>query len=146
MGRSGYRTQKRPDPSSRANLWIIPSRLAALENYCGQTHGHRAGADTEPEWTESEYADAPSVDPANITFVAKVKPSGQTLVIKFAERYAAEAYGLLAGEGTTRRLLYCGLLAGENDVRKDGAVVARAASGLVACGLVRHARSLWNIR
>jgi hypothetical protein len=42
-----------------------------------------------PECTEFEYIDAFSADPANVTFLAKVKSSDQKLVIKFVDRYGA---------------------------------------------------------
>jgi hypothetical protein len=39
------------------------------------------------------------VDPTNVAFLIKVKPSGQKLPTKFAGRYAAEAHQHLADAG-----------------------------------------------
>ena len=73
------------------------------------------------EYTEFEYIRPFGGAPTNVTFLAKVKSSDQNLVvIKFVDRYGVEAHQLLADAGMAPRLLYCGLLDGENDVRNTG--------------------------
>ena len=69
--------------------------------------------------TEFEYIDAFRPDPTNVTFLAKVKSSGsdRKLVVKFVDRYGEGAHELLANAGMAPKLLYCGLLDGNNDVR-----------------------------
>ena len=81
---------------------------------------HCTEDDKESEWTEFEYIDASRADPINVTFIAKVKSSDRKLVIKFVERYGVDAHQLLADLGMAPRLLYCGLLDGEGDVRNAG--------------------------
>jgi len=95
---------------------------------------YRAEADAEPEWTEFEYIDIPRADPTNVTFVAKVKSLDRKLVIKFVEQYGVEAHQLLADAGMAPRLLYCGLLDGECDVRSAGSRTrVNTTGGLYAC-------------
>ena len=96
---------------------------------------YRAEADAEPKWTEFEYIDAPCAGPINVTFIAKVKSSDRKLVIKFVEQYGVEAHQLLADAGMAPRLLYCGLLDGECDVRNAGSRtrVNTTSGGLHAC-------------
>lgn len=91
------------------------------------------GSDEGTEFTEFEYVDVPDVTYLSLTFFAKVTSgsSDRELVVKFVDRYGVEAHELLAKEGMAPRLLYCGLLDGENDVR-DG--VSRA-KGKIECGL-----------
>ena len=90
------------------------------------------GTDAATEFTEFEYIDVPNGDPTNVTFFVKVKSeSHRELVVKFVDRYGVEAHELLAKEGMAPRLLYCGLLDGENDVR-DGASCTK---GTIDCGL-----------
>ena len=69
--------------------------------------------------TEFEYIDAFRADPTNVTFLAKVKSpdSDRKLVVKFVDRYGVGAHELLAKEGMAPKLLYCGLLDGNDDVR-----------------------------
>jgi len=74
-------------------------------------------ANVKPTCTEFEYIDAFRADPTNLTFLAKVKSSGQKLVIKFVGRYGTEAHQLLADAKMAPRLLYCGRLDGKRDVR-----------------------------
>ena len=90
--------------------------IAALDEF----EEYRTRTYAEPEWAEFEHIDLPSVAPTNVTSIAKVNPSGQKLVIKFVEKYGAEARELLAREGVTPRLLYCGLLDGKRDFRHVG--------------------------
>ena len=73
-----------------------------------------------PEYTEFEYIRPFGGPPTNVTFLIKVKPSGQNLVIKFIDRYGVGAHQLLADTRMALRLLYCGLLDGRNDVRNAG--------------------------
>ena len=96
---------------------------------------YRAKADAELKWTEFEYIDAPWAVPTNVTFIAKVKSSDRKLVIKFVEQYGVEAHQLLADAGMAPRLLYCGLLDGECDVRIAGSRtrVNTTTDGLYAC-------------
>jgi hypothetical protein len=68
-------------------------------------------------------------------FVAKVKPSGKTLMVDFVEQSGAGTHELLAGGGMAHRLLSCGPPDGESDARKVG-VMLKAASGLAARTLV----------
>jgi len=96
---------------------------------------YRAEADVEPKWIEFEYIDIPRADHTNITFIGKVKSSDRKLVIKFVEQYGVEAHQLLADAGMAPRLLYCGLLDGECDVRNAGSRtrVNTTTGGLHAC-------------
>jgi len=64
-----------------------------------------------------KYTNLPRTDATNVTFFAKDLSSGRPLVIKFVERYGVEAHELLASKDMAPRLLYCGLLDGETDVR-----------------------------
>jgi len=75
-------------------------------------------ADHEPKCTEFRYIDTFSAASTNVTFLAKVKSSGQKLVIKFVDRYGVEAHQLLADASMAPRLLYCGQLDGKKDVRR----------------------------
>ena len=71
------------------------------------------------KWTNFKYVDLPRTGPTNITFIAEAENQSRMLVVKFVERYGVEAHVLLASEEMAPRLLYCGLLDGETDVR-DG--------------------------
>ena len=74
------------------------------------------------------------MDPANITFIAKVKTSNQGSVIKFVTRYGVEAHEL-AGEGMASRLLHCGPRIAGTRSGTTG-VVSRAPLKLAAYTLV----------
>ena len=71
----------------------------------------------EQKWIDFEYINLPHMDPTNVTFIVQVKDQSWKLVIKFIERYGMEAHALLDGQEMAPRLLYCGLLDGETDVR-----------------------------
>ena len=86
----------------------------------------------EPQWIDFEYIDIPRMDPTNVSFIAKVKSSEQKLVIKFVGRYGVEAHDLLVSKGMAPRLLYCGLLDGQTDVRS---VESRVQGSIGASGL-----------
>ena len=88
---------------------------------------------TERKWIEFEYIDVPRVDATNVTFIGQVKSSDRKLVIKFVGRYGVEAHDLLASKGMAPRLLYCGLLDGNSDVRHGENSLARG--GIKAGGL-----------
>jgi hypothetical protein len=92
---------------------------------------HQDGTSAKSQFIEFEYTDVPDAHPANVTFFAQVKSSNRKLVIKFVDRYGVEAHELLAKAGMAPRLLYCGLLDGDNDIR-DG---ESRAQGRVRCGL-----------
>ena len=91
-----------------------------------------------PEYTEFEYIRPFGGPPTNVTFLIKVKPSGQNLVIKFADRYGVGAHQLLADTRMALRLLYCGLLDGRNDFRNAGSHAGgRTKGGGLYVGLTR---------
>ena len=77
-------------------------------------------APNEPQLIDFEYIDVPRIGPTNVSFIVKVKSSDRKLVIKFVERYGLEAHDLLASKGMAPRLLYCGPLDGQADVRSVG--------------------------
>ena len=75
--------------------------------------------DTRPKQIKFKYIDALRADPTNVTFLAEAKSPDRKLVIKFVDRYGAEAHRLLAGSRMAPKLLYCGSLNGKNDVAAD---------------------------
>ena len=113
------------------DLSLVP--LPCFFPYPTKFKERQAGTDAKAEYKQFKYIDVPDADPTNVTFFAEVtsEPPGQRLVIKFVDRYGVEAHDLLAQENMAPRLLYCGSLDGENDVRDSPS----HAEGRIECGL-----------
>ena len=120
-----------PTPTTPVDPSLVPYRC--FFPYPTKFKERQAGTDAKAKYIQFEYIDLPSADLANVTFFVKVtsEPPGQRLVIKFVDRYGVEAHDLLAKEIMAPRLLYCGSLDGENDVRDS----ASGAEGRIECGL-----------
>jgi hypothetical protein len=83
------------------------------------------------ELIEFEYTNVHEHYPTNVTSFARAKSSDREFVVKFVDRYRVGAHKLLTKAGMAPRLLYCGLLDGEDDVRNYGS----RASGRIECAL-----------
>ncbi|KAF9643344.1 hypothetical protein BDM02DRAFT_3104572 [Thelephora ganbajun] len=107
----------RQETSSTSPQQGPPTPRRCFFPYPTKFREYGVGTGAEAQVTEFEYTDVPDADPANVTFFVRVKSSGRKLVVKFVDRYGVEAHEHMAKVGMAPRLLYCGSLDGENDVR-----------------------------
>ena len=80
---------------------------------------YRTAFTSYPSKSVEEFEYCRPLAPSNkAPFLAKLKSSGDRVVVKFVTRYGAHAHQLLAEAGMAPRLLFCGSIDGQDDVRE----------------------------